>query len=38
MSKIDMYNGQAGNIADKIESKVSDLMQTVKKASVYEEV
>lgn len=31
MSKIDMYNGQAGNIADKIESKVSDLMQTVKK-------
>lgn len=31
MSKVDMYNGQAKNIADKIESKVSDLMQTVKK-------
>ena len=31
MSKVNMYNGQAGNIADKIESKVSDLMQTVKK-------
>ena len=31
MSKVNMYNGQADNIADKIESKVSDLMQTVKK-------
>ena len=31
MSKIDMYNGQAKNIADKIEQKVSDLMVTVKK-------
>ena len=31
MSKVDMYKGQADNIADKIESKVSDLMQTVKK-------
>lgn len=31
MSKIDMHNGQANNIADKIESKVSDLMQAVKK-------
>ena len=31
MSKIDMYNGQAANIADKIEQKVSDLMITVKK-------
>ena len=31
MSKVDMYKGQADNIADKIESKVSDLMQIVKK-------
>lgn len=31
MSKVNMYNGQADNIADKIESKVSDLMQAVKK-------
>lgn len=31
MSKVNMHNGQADNIADKIESKVSDLMQTVKK-------
>ena len=31
MSKIDMYKGQADNIVDKIEQKVSDLMITVKK-------
>lgn len=31
MSKVDMYKGQTDNIADKIESKVSDLMQAVKK-------